>query len=71
MIRKGRVESRLNFVVPPPKYEVKRSKSTPASVWMLLNTARLAVVTGVPVNCRIWDITNNHLQHLQIGRAHV
>ena len=39
VIRKGGVESRLDVVtrdyVPPPKYEVKRSKSTPASVRML------------------------------------
>ena len=40
VIRKGGVESRLEVVTrdyvpppPPPKYEVKRSKSTPASVW--------------------------------------
>ena len=39
VIRKGGVESRLEVVTrdyvppPPPKYEIKRSKSTPASVW--------------------------------------
>ena len=36
MIRKGGVESRLDVVtndyVPPPKPEIKRSKSTPAVV---------------------------------------
>ena len=39
VIRKGGVESRLEVVtrdyVPPPKHEVKRSKSTPASVRIL------------------------------------
>ena len=39
VIRKGGVESRLDVVtrdyVPPPKHEVKRSKSTPASVRIL------------------------------------
>ena len=39
VIRKGGVESRLDVVtrdyVPPPKYEVKRSKSTPATVRIL------------------------------------
>lgn len=39
VIRKGGVESRLDVVtrdyVPPPKHEVKRSKSTPASVRVL------------------------------------
>jgi hypothetical protein len=46
VIRKGGVESRLDVVtrdyVPPPplKYEVKRSKSTPASVRVLLNISK-------------------------------
>jgi len=40
VIRKGGVESRLDVVtldyVPPPKHEVKRSKSTPAVVGLLI-----------------------------------
>jgi len=39
VIRKGGVESRLDVVtrdyIPPPKHEVKRSKSNPAVVSML------------------------------------
>jgi cell division cycle protein 20 (cofactor of APC complex) len=41
VIRKGGVESRLDVVtldyVPPPKHEVKRSKSTPAVVGLLIS----------------------------------
>ena len=48
VIRKGGVESRLDvvtrdYVPPPPKYEVKRSKSTPASVRMLPSFSKTIV----------------------------
>jgi len=40
VIRKGGVESKLEVVtldyVPPPKHEIKRSKSTPAVVGLLI-----------------------------------
>lgn len=46
VIRKGGVESRLDVVtmdyVPPPKHEVKRSKSTPATVWMNVSKRMLS-----------------------------
>ena len=45
VIRKGGVESRLevvtrDYVPPPPKYEVKRSKSTPATVRIISKCKR-------------------------------
>ncbi len=47
VIRKGGVESRLDVVtrdyVPPPKSELKRSKSTPATVCILSHFSPLAV----------------------------